>query len=515
MLRAVPSVVKPLRRVRPRGTIGAMKARSCRVAPVVCAIACACSFQSAAVNGTGDGGGGSVDVIDVEIDAPPGVPDGGPDSSTPCVTECLSANELHDCEAGNDVPCPAGCLDTPEPHCATVIVSNDPDAQTHLVGVPATADLVVTAGSPISAEVEKWDIWTDTGEIVDGTMDPAVTVREPGVGVDDAGGQTSSGIAYYQTPTIGIFVVDSMTIQDGALLYAYGGRALLILSRGDVDVHGLIDAAAGVCSDGTTQFESCPGPGGGEGGFGNAAAVGCSMDAAGGPGQAVAGGAANESGGGGGALVEGADGEAGGDTVPGAPDDGGRAGTAASPPCPDETGIPLVGGSGGGVGGFGGAGGGGGGAIQITSFTQIHFVTQTAGTPVGIHVGGNGGAGGGAENGGGGGGSGGLILVEAPDVRLDLGALVAANGGGGGSGNATSAGQSGGFDTISAIGGLMGRAGGSGGSRAAGPTAGIGPGDGTGGGGGAAGLVRINATTIVGATTQSSPMASTGPLNVE
>lgn len=97
--------------------------------------------------------------------------------------------------------------------------------------------------------------------------------------------------------------------------------------------------------------------------------------------------------------------------------------------------APLLGGSRGGAAltvgipaplGFGE----GGAALQLIAVHAISF--GPTGGKVGVSVGGCGGTQSHPSGGGGGGGSGGTLLVEAPSVRLESGAILAANGGGGG-----------------------------------------------------------------------------------
>jgi hypothetical protein len=446
----------------------------------------------------------------VVIDATPMQPD-----ATPCVVECIDPNTIRDCSMGSPGEprgCNLGCVMTGsgDDHCATQIVSNDPLADAHVIGVPATADLIVDAiaDDPPMSFYTHWEIFTDTGQIFDANTD--TTWRAAGTGVD-----ALTGVAYYDAlPGIGVFVFDSVAIEEGARLWVYGSRALLIISLGDVVVNGVIDVTAGVSPDGTTVSMHYPGPGGFAGGVGSGDSDGC---AGGGHGDEGSGASTDETGGGGGALAVGRNGAPGGD---GAGELGGAGGVPGAS-CPSATVVPLEGGSGGGAGGgtssSGGMGGGGGGAVQITSFTSIDVAMSSPSAQAGVWAGGQGGQAGGSSNGGGGGGSGGAILLEAPVVSLGAGAFLAANGGGGGAGASTGAtanGSLGGTGLIPAPGGIGTRAGGAGGAGTTDPTAGVGGGDGTGGGGGAAGIIAVlSLDATVGGLV--SPGATIEPLPVE
>jgi hypothetical protein len=323
------------------------------------------------------------------------------------------------------------------------------------------------------------------------------------------GGVDVNGIGFWaRDDGVGVLAVDSLTIEDGARLWVYGSRALLVLSRNDVIIQGQIDLTAGVCPDAVTTGAHCPGPGGGFGSTSTTFPTGCGP---GGDGEESGG---NETGGGGGGFgTVGAQGANG----PNAGEDGGTGGAVAG--CPGSDLVPLMGGSGAGWGGGGnGNGGGGGGAMQITSGTRIVVEVVTPARAVGVWAGGMGGVGGGGANGGGGGGAGGGILLEAPAIDVGPGVWLAANGGGGGSGNASDAlshGALGRFDAAPASGGTTGRPGGSGGTGALPAIAGMGGGDGTGAGGGGAGIIRLNGTTTGADATNCSPMASFGSVTLE
>jgi hypothetical protein len=210
-------------------------------------------------------------------------------------------------------------------------------------------------------------------------------------------------------PSLTVWVASSIRIAEGAKVRVTGRSALVLVSVGEIEIAGMLDAAA-------DSMLLSPGPGGGAGGQ----AVGqVGEGVGGGPVCPTAVGMPQPCGGAGGSF-----GTLGG---PGGP----YAGTAA--PVGTIYGsarqVPLIAGSGGGAAGkLPGAGGGGGGAVQVSSRTTITV------TPTGvIHVGGAGGfQGQGNAGGGGGGGSGGAILLEAPTISIK--GTLAGNGGGGGAG---------------------------------------------------------------------------------
>jgi hypothetical protein len=329
----------------------------------------------------------------------------------------------------------------------------------HLVGVMASLDV----GPSVNATID-----TTTGEILLG----ATTRRAAGVGV-------ISGIGFYPIDqTIAVLAVTAVKLETGSRVRVRGKRALILWSRGDVDIAGVIDVSAG-CVDGK---KSCPGPGGFAGSTTTATSTGCG---AGFDGTLESGGLEGSGGGGG-------FGQPGGSYLAACTPEG--EGGAA---CGSAALVPLTGGYGGGRGNAR-AGGGGGGGIQISSKTTIRI------TSGGIDAAGAGGTGVpfGDTSPAGGGGSGGAILLEALEVTLTSSATLAANGGaGGGSCEGAGAGElpdgeDGRFDTTSAqpggcqnsIGGGSAK-GGNGGSAtsAAGNSLSC-----SGGGGGAVGRIRIN-----------------------
>jgi hypothetical protein len=340
----------------------------------------------------------------------------------------------------------------------------------------------------------------------------------------------ASGIYYRRvTDRIAVLAVDSWTIHAEAVVQGVGQRALIVLSRRDVRIEGVLDFSAGCEIDGVYSA-SCGGPGGGRGAHLRLSATGC---APGGIGFGAAGDSpdapnAETGGGGGGFGTNGADSGTGRTT-----ERLGPGGLVSPLMCAGATLTPLMGGSGGGAGGVrvtgdhnGGDGGGGGGAIQIGSLTGVFVDTPpTAQHPAVIDASGSGGraSGNGLQlitEGGGGGGSGGGILLEAPLVYIAPDAALVANGGGGGGGvdfAEAANGEDGLRTSARARGGLGGFEGGGqgglGGALAGPPTQGSGLIDGTGGGGGSVGIIRINGRMISTAAAVISPAPSTGDLS--
>jgi hypothetical protein len=193
---------------------------------------------------------------------------------------------------------------------------------------------------------------------------------------------------------VGVFAGRNITVAPNVLVVVEGQRPLVLLTPGDVQINGTIEAVANRIS----SYE------GNAGGFSGPA------------GEQVKG---KGPGGGSGTSTE-----AGGGAFCGKGGNGGSA-TGAPGGVPYGTAelVPLIGGSSGGSGALGGRGGAGGGAVQIIAGGKLTL----AATGV-IHVGG---AGGGWN--GGGGGSGGAILLEANVITIA--GTLAANGGGGGEGD--------------------------------------------------------------------------------
>lgn len=371
-----------------------------------------------------------------------------------CVDQCMNDTQYCD-PTGVVVDCPLGCTTAGGAHCLALVPSNTVD-----VGMLANVidSLIVPSGVVTSMD-------TDTGAITnDGSP---VTADFEFMVIDD---------------DRSVLAVDSVTVEATGRLRPLGTRALIILSRNDVNVAGLIDIS-GTCSGSA----SCPGPGGGGGATNVSSAAGC------GPGDNGDGSTVDdETGGGGGAM--GQAGGSGGIGLLGSPQ-GGEGGEPTF--CPDATLEPLRGGSGGGEGGYvggnGGDGGGGGGGLQITSLTRITFAPGGE-----IWAGGAGGSApvASADDGGGGGGSGGAILLEAPEILVANATLTANGGSGGGGGDGAQAGSPGPRDTTQAPSGSpgppVGSPGGRGGSLDGDAEPGGGNSSATGGGGGGYGIIRLN-----------------------
>jgi hypothetical protein len=344
---------------------------------------------------------------------------------------------------------------------------------------------------------------TWTADVTIDTTD--LTLTGPGVagGTGDvtfaASPQVPSG------PELAILHVGDWTVAEGVIVRVVGDRPLVVLSSGNVELRGRIDAGA---------HGQTPGPGGGEPGQGEGAgAEGVHVDAF-----------LDAGGGGAGHATLGARGGLGcdqscSDAVVAA---GGPGGATYGDPAV----TVLTGGSGGGTGASGassgtpcapGIGGAGGGAVQLYAAGTI---TITAGG--GISTGGGGGGGSLAnlcsDAGGGGGGSGGAVYLQA--ARIELAGVLAANGGGGGGdggGDITGpSGSDGALDDVPAPGGIdpvdQSIAGGAGAAGASPPQ----PGTDRilqlngGGGGGAAGRVVLHCNEL-GDTGLTSPAAFRTP----
>ena len=446
-----------------------------RVVAATIVLIAACSFNP------GDGQGGD--------DA--GDPDGGDDDGGPidgagsdgvCAARC-EGDSLITCNGAQDNPpmsCPAGCLTTGAPHCATLVPSNGA-SMSDLTGV--IGDLVVAAGQVVVID-------GDDGSIIGYVAGTPTTIRDPGVGLGDS--IRFRALAQGNgAPEVAIFGVRSLAIADGGRLWIAGDRPVLILVEQTASIAGALDAGGGHSgATGMVDCQECAGAGGGAGSTDLTAASGCGPGLDGNYYPAM-----DETGGGGGGL--GSVGGRGGDSNGGA-----AVGGDVTPitGCPGDDLIPLEGGSGGGQGALTGAvggaeGGGGGGAVQITALLSISLLATAD-----LYAGGAGGVGTMADYGGGGGGAGGGVLLEAPEVMVASGARITANGGGGGSGREANRGENGARSGVRASGGAgngtgnndgRGGLGGVGALTGQVATQGNGTIDGTGGGGGA-GVVRIN-----------------------
>jgi hypothetical protein len=272
-------------------------------------------------------------------------------------------------------------------------------------------------------------------------------------------------------PEATLVVATSVTIGMEATLRVTGTRPLIIASRSDIQVDGVIDvgssaasgpgagANTGACSGVQDGFNHSRGGGGGGGG---------GLGAAGGRGGA------GDLGGGGA---------------------GGAGGNMTAAPTQFFGGCPGGEGGIGDVIGGGGDPGDGGGAIELAAFGTVRIDGVIAA------CGGEGRGAVGADCAGGGGGSGGMIALDAPSVVIASSAVLAANGGGGGEGSGP--GQTPGGDgepgqhSASPASGGAGASGANGGPGGALAVASGGNGivdsvqTGGGGGGGAVGYVRI------------------------
>lgn len=352
---------------------------------------------------------------------------------------------------------------------------------------------LVLSGDTAGPHVYVFD--TDYGSIVKVSPDSQV-VREPGESMTgDVGFSTLPSVDSLGV-SLGVFQVGSLIIEESAVLFARGSRALVILARSDVQVDGTLsvshnrgyDPSGGAPAGSNSGGESSVSVGGtGANGRGTYGGSGGRFERA----------PARYPGGHGGSFAS-----LGG---------GGGYNELASPTGAhnDPDLVPLLGGSGGGAGApastsalMTASGGSGGGAVQITAGTSI--IMGSTGL---IEAEGQGGsAAQGSDGGGGGGGSGGTILLEAPRLRIE-GALRAAGGGGGagrGCGDPSCEGQGGASQSeggTAAAGGesppaSRAGAGGSGGDASGSPGA-TGQAEmgqvAGGGGGGGVGRIRLNA----------------------
>jgi hypothetical protein len=329
------------------------------------------------VDADADAGGDADEEVDQALDADPEL-DADPDEGCEAGSSTCVDGELTVCDDGAPISsvCELGCATTEPGRCARVVASNVGDE---------TFD-------PLAP-----DVISDTLEIFDTTScarpdwDTLVQSQADGTAVC-------------------VLRTNRFEVPAGARFTVTGAMPLVILAAGEVVIAGTLDVSA----RGAT-----PGPGGGAGGV-EATVAGGTFG--GGAGAHVPG--YLDGGGGGGGLC-GAGGSGG--TV----DDASGGVGGASRLAWDL--APLAGGSGGGSSpGSGGDGGAGGGGLQISSAVVI----VVSGS---ILAGGGGGREGliDAANagGGGGGGSGGAVLLEAGDVRFELGGSINVGGGGGGGGS--------------------------------------------------------------------------------
>jgi hypothetical protein len=318
---------------------------------------------------------------DTGVDAPL---DGGTDApidAPGCVPTCSGPMTLSDCSSSVEVLCELGCLDAPTPHCAVMVPANVETAYPRVA--LSAASVVVNDLHVIDTTTCGWA--------------PTTGARFSGTNVTmDGGGEAC------------LFVLGSLDVTAAGVLGAFGTRPLIIVSRGNVNIAGLVsvDSARSLADGSGPIVGAGSGTGGSAGGNGTGTVTGRSS-------------------GGGGAGFGGA-GASGGSAAGGST--AGAGGGAGSPTL-----LPLRGGAAGGTGAgpTASAGGAGGGAIQITSLARLSFSGY-------LGAGGAGGAGGDgvflSAAAGGGGGSGGGILLEAMDLILTGGLVNIAGGGGGGSG---------------------------------------------------------------------------------
>lgn len=337
---------------------------------------------------------------DASVDAVP--PDGGSEDATSCTQTTCASGVLEVCGASGTVehvePCRLGCFSNDR--CRRVDPSNGLGAQ--LDGTSGLAAVTIPSGATVEA---------DTGVVRSGGQVVAVATET----VPQGGG-----------PTLRVFMARSFVLGD---IQIRGTMPVAIVAMEDIEVRGIIDVSADDVVAGPGAL-TCAGAGRGGDQPGGAWLQRRSGHV--GSGQYIW----TTPGAGGGGF--GSTGGVGGQTSLAAGVAGGVNGNALL--------VPLRGGCpGGGVNsGFVDVGhaGRGGGAIQLVSGTGEIVLMATPGL-AGVHAGGGGGRGctndGSASNppsgagcGTGGGGSGGGILVEAADVRFEVGAALLASGGGGG-----------------------------------------------------------------------------------
>lgn len=227
------------------------------------------------------------------------------------------------------------------------------------------------------------------------------------------------------TLTAGVHRFRSMTIPAGVTIRAVGTEALQLLSRGPVQIDGVLDLSGAPGNDAVCgPAIGIPGvdgvAGGGRGG-GSGQPFGEPGGGTGGGGGGQYGGGGGGGGGGGSALV-GASGASSVNVSPSVPSSGGAGGAAYDA----FAGATFVGGSGGGgagpgsgANGSGATGGAGGGAVLVVAPTIAIGATGAIRAR-----GGNGGDGGGVEgrtcdSGAGGGGSGGSVWLRASAIAIE------------------------------------------------------------------------------------------------
>jgi len=392
---------------------------------------------------------------DVELDAVGDDPrvdasgDGGGPECTALAVSCVGGNLSH-CDADgryvrhtvpnggpggtpvtltmHDYPCPMGCR-TSEPRCADIDAANGLNVA--LDSVPLSPlDLDLTpgpAGAPILIDTSSFD--AGMGQTIITHPDPLIgNIAVP-----------AEVITQTELPEILVLKVRSLSLRQGATVRATGARALAIVSRFDVYIAGTMDLS--------------------QGGAGRCSLPIAQTTATGGGGNYQTGSMSSSN----------AEGTATSTDVNLTPLHGGCAGVQSR-----VTGPPVV----------TTAGGAGGGALQLVSGTKLLFEPSAV-----IDVSGGGGTGRIASSTAiaTGGGAGGSVLLEAPQISLTGGAIIAGRGGGGGAAHLSMAvmadGMPGTKDGPGAGASVFGATGGTGGSESAGPMAGTAAGGVAGGAG--------------------------------
>ena len=356
---------------------------------------------------------------------------------------------------------------------------NRPATPRDVVHVPENAWLPSNMGVAWNADVAiDTSSLTITGPGADG-MTSLVFMSSPHAPHDPSG------------PELALLYLADWTVAEGVTVRVTGSRPLVVISSGNIELRGVIDAGGHGLVSGPGGVAAGLGPGAGH--------LGVHLPDL-----------LDTGGGGAGHATEGARGGQGcaADCTTGTVAPGGPGGVSYG----DAVVSVLTGGSGGGQGGAGGGsacapgvGGAGGGAVQLYAVGTI-TVTASGGISVGGGGGGGGFASGCSDSGGGGGGSGGVVYLQAE--RIDLAGALAANGGGGGSDGGSTAGDGrpgadGALGAEPAPGGVppdgesVGGAGGAG-AAAPGPGSDVAAELNGGGGGGAAGYVVLHCNDFSG-----------------
>lgn len=340
----------------------------------------------------------------------------------------------------------------------------DPNTKNAAQGVvpdadPAAPDADTTDADPTAPDADTTDAapgtpdaspdpfcgWGYDPEHFDPCEDPPVSLAALSLATPNAGAityvyNTTNGtlqdpqggsVVHASTVLLGnrILWTSDFDLTSVANLRVVGSLPLVIASKSNVDIDGDISVASffqgGLSAGAGSEPAACIGAGRGED---------CSHGGAGGGGGAFSG-----------AGGIGGDGAAGHNDCDN-PDEfndgsfestGGAGGTSALTPAVLRGGCAgEEGGEGNGLNTFG-EGAPGGGAIHLTAATTLTVTGR-------INAGGGGGRGAtGSRAAGGGGGSGGMIGIEALNIELVAGGVLAANGGGGGGGGNNNGGQDG------------------------------------------------------------------------